>query len=146
MIFAMRMPFNLKYRVPIPIGAVAPRDAIKLGWMRKRKTRRGSCRACGADGYTLCPRSLSPIASLTLIARTYGFGAAAGLAKTLHISDSRSAFLGSLFFLGYFIFQIPGATYARRKSASGLVFFALLSWGILRGFDWRDQAILASGA
>ncbi len=61
----------------------------------------------------------------------YGFGAAAGLAKTLHISDSRSAFLGSLFFLGYFIFQIPGATYARRKSASGLVFFALLSWGIL---------------
>lgn len=61
----------------------------------------------------------------------YGFGAAAGLAKTLHISDSRSAFLGSLFFLGYFLFQIPGAAYARRKSASMLVFFALLSWGIL---------------
>jgi sugar phosphate permease len=61
----------------------------------------------------------------------YGFGAAAGLAKTLHISDSRSAFLGSLFFLGYFLFQIPGAAYARRKSASLLVFFALLSWGIL---------------
>jgi sugar phosphate permease len=61
----------------------------------------------------------------------YGFGAAAGLAKTLHISDSRSAFLGSLFFLGYFLFQIPGAAYARRRSAARLVFFALLSWGAL---------------
>jgi sugar phosphate permease len=61
----------------------------------------------------------------------YGFGAAAGMAETLHISDSRSAFLGSLFFLGYFLFQIPGATYARRRSATRLVFFALLSWGAL---------------
>ena len=61
----------------------------------------------------------------------YGFGAAAGLAKTLNISDSRSAFLGSLFFLGYFLFQIPGAAYARRKSATRLVFVALLSWGVL---------------
>ncbi len=61
----------------------------------------------------------------------YGFGAAAGLAKTLHISDSRSAFLGSLFFLGYFLFQIPGAAYARRRSVTRLVFFALLSWGVL---------------
>jgi len=61
----------------------------------------------------------------------YGFGAAAGMAETLHISDSRSAFLGSLFFLGYFLFQIPGASYARRRSATRLVFFALLSWGAL---------------
>ena len=61
----------------------------------------------------------------------YGFGAAAGLAATLHISSSRSALLGSLFFLGYFLFQIPGAAYARRRSARTLIFFALLSWGIL---------------
>jgi sugar phosphate permease len=61
----------------------------------------------------------------------YGFGAAAGMAQTLHISNSRSAFLGSLFFLGYFLFQIPGAAYARRKSATRLVFFALLNWGTL---------------
>jgi sugar phosphate permease len=61
----------------------------------------------------------------------YGFGAAAGMAATLHISDSRSAFLGSLFFLGYFLFQIPGATYARRKSATRLVFFSLIAWGAL---------------
>jgi len=61
----------------------------------------------------------------------YGFGAAAGLAKTLNISGSRSALLGALFFLGYFLFQIPGAAYARRRSARLLVFFALVSWGTL---------------
>jgi sugar phosphate permease len=61
----------------------------------------------------------------------YGFGAAAGLAQTLHISNSRSALLGALFFLGYFLFQIPGAAYARRRSARRLIFFALVSWGIL---------------
>ncbi len=38
----------------------------------------------------------------------YGFGAAAGLAKTLHISGYQSSLLGSLFFLGYFLPQMPG--------------------------------------
>lgn len=61
----------------------------------------------------------------------YGFGAAAGLAETLHISSSQSALLGSLFFLGYFLFQIPGAAYARKRSARKLIFFSLVTWGIL---------------
>src|SRR5260370_23478063 len=61
----------------------------------------------------------------------YGFGAAAGLADTLHISSSQSALLGSLFFLGYFLFQIPGAAYARKRSARKLIFLSLVSWGIL---------------
>ena len=61
----------------------------------------------------------------------YGFGAAAGMAKTLNISNSRSALLGALFFLGYFLFQIPGVMIARRKSARLLVFLALISWGVL---------------
>ncbi len=70
--------------------------------------------------------------SLAYLDRTnYGFGAAAGLAATLHISNSRSALLGALFFLGYFLFQVPGATYARRNSATRLIFFALASWGTL---------------
>ncbi len=55
------------------------------------------------------------------------FGAAAGLAATLHISKSRSALLGALFFLGYFLFQIPGAAYARKRSARRLIFIALIS-------------------
>jgi sugar phosphate permease len=61
----------------------------------------------------------------------YGFGAAAGLADTLHISSSQSALLGSLFFLGYFLFQIPGAAYARKRSARGLIFGSLVTWGLL---------------
>jgi sugar phosphate permease len=61
----------------------------------------------------------------------YGFGAAAGLAETLHISGSQTALLGALFFLGYFLFQVPGAAYAQRKSARRVVFIALLSWGAL---------------
>ena len=61
----------------------------------------------------------------------YGFGAAAGLAETLHITDSQTALLGSLFFLGYFLFQVPGIAYARRRNASRLIFYALLVWGTL---------------
>ncbi len=60
----------------------------------------------------------------------YGFGAAAGLAATLHITNSQSALLGALFFLGYFLFQIPGVAYARRKSVTRLLFLALIGWGI----------------
>src|SRR5256886_5885505 len=70
--------------------------------------------------------------SLAYLDRTnYGFGAAAGLAATLNITKSRAALLGAIFFLGYFLFQVPGAAYARKKSARHLVFFALVSWGIL---------------
>ena len=61
----------------------------------------------------------------------YGFGAAAGMAKTLNITASRSALLGSLFFLGYFLFQVPGASYARGRSVRKLVFWAQLAWGTL---------------
>jgi sugar phosphate permease len=61
----------------------------------------------------------------------YGFGAAAGLAATLHITDTDASLLGALFFLGYFVFQVPGASFARRRSASWLVFGALIVWGSL---------------
>ena len=61
----------------------------------------------------------------------YGFGAAGGLAKTLGISSFTSAWLGALFFLGYFFFQVPGASFAEHRSAKKLVFWALLAWGVL---------------
>jgi len=61
----------------------------------------------------------------------YGFGAAAGLAATLQITDSQTALLGSLFFLGYFFFQVPGIAYARRRNTSKLIFFTLIAWGSL---------------
>src|SRR5260370_5056865 len=84
--------------------------------------------------------------SLAYLDRTnYGFGAAAGLAQTLHISSSRSALLGALFFFGYFLFQIPGAAYARRRSARRPIFFALVSCGILASLTGiiRNFSLLA---
>lgn len=79
---------------------------------------------------------LIPIAFITyslayLDRANYGFGAAAGLAKDLHITAGTSSLLGSLFFLGYFFFQIPGANYAEKKSAKKLIFWSLILWGIL---------------
>jgi sugar phosphate permease len=72
--------------------------------------------------------------SLAYLGRSnFGFGAAAGLAKSLNITESRAAFLGSVFFLGYFLFQVPAAAYAIKRSATRLVFFALISWGIFSG-------------
>ena len=72
--------------------------------------------------------------SLAYLGRSnFGFGAAAGLAETLKITESRAAFLGSVFFLGYFLFQVPAATYATRKSATRLIFIALICWGVLSG-------------
>lgn len=76
----------------------------------------------------------------------YGFGAAAGLADTLHITSSQSALLGSLFFFGYFVFQIPGAAYARKKSARLLIALALCTWGILAALTGviRSYPLLAA--
>lgn len=60
----------------------------------------------------------------------YGFGAAAGLAQTLHITGQQTSLLGALFFLGYFAFQVPGASVARKRSATWLIFSSLIAWGV----------------
>ncbi len=79
---------------------------------------------------------LVPIAfitySLAYVDRAnYSIGSAAGLAKDLGITGQADALLGALFFLGYFIFQVPGAWYAERRSAKRLIFWSLLVWGVL---------------
>jgi sugar phosphate permease len=79
---------------------------------------------------------LLPIAFITyslayLDRANFGFGAASGLATDLHITPAMSSLLGSLFFLGYFFFQVPGAVYAEKKSAKKLIFWSLILWGSL---------------
>ncbi|SEL69837.1 MFS transporter [Parapedobacter koreensis] len=59
----------------------------------------------------------------------FGFAAAGGMARDLDITPGMSSLLGSLFFLGYFFFQIPGAHYAAHKSAKRLIFWSLVLWG-----------------
>src|SRR3990170_302876 len=79
---------------------------------------------------------LIPIAFITyslayLDRANFGFGAAGGMAEDLNITAATSSLLGSLFFLGYFFFQIPGALYAANRSAKKLIFWSLILWGAL---------------
>ncbi|WP_221392937.1 MFS transporter [Dyadobacter sp. NIV53] len=61
----------------------------------------------------------------------FGFAVAGGMSDDLNMSKGTSSLLSSLFFLGYFFFQIPGAQYAAHKSAKKLIFLSLISWGAL---------------
>lgn len=61
----------------------------------------------------------------------YGFGTAAGMAHDLGIGPGVSSLLGALFFLGYFIFQVPGTLYAERRSARLLITVSMVAWGVL---------------
>ena len=61
----------------------------------------------------------------------FGFGTAGGMAADLNITAATASLLSSLFFLGYFFFQIPGALYAANKSAKKLIFWSLILWGAL---------------
>jgi len=60
----------------------------------------------------------------------FGFGAAAGMSADLHITQSQTSLLGSLFFMGYFAFQLPGAAVAKLFGVSRLVFALLIAWGV----------------
>lgn len=90
-----------------------------------------------SHGHPLAPRRwwlLMPVVFITyslayLDRANYGFAAAAGMADDLGISKQLNALIGSLFFLGYFAFQIPGALYAQKRSVRTLVFWSLLLWG-----------------
>ncbi len=77
---------------------------------------------------------LIPIAFITyslayLDRANFGFATAGGMAEDLKITPAMSSLLSSLFFLGYFFFQIPGAIYAANKSAKKLIFWSLILWG-----------------
>jgi sugar phosphate permease len=61
----------------------------------------------------------------------YSFAAAGGIATDLGISPATSSLIGALFFLGYFIGQVPGAIYAERHSAKRVVFHCVWMWGLL---------------
>src|SRR6476620_206208 len=75
---------------------------------------------------------LIPIAFITyslayLDRANFGFAAAGEMAKDLNITSATYSLLGSLFFLGYFFFQIPGTHYAAKKSAKKLILWGALA-------------------
>jgi sugar phosphate permease len=59
----------------------------------------------------------------------FGFGAAAGMAATLHVSGQQISLLSGVFFLGYFAFQLPGTAFAKRVGVTRMVFVLLIAWG-----------------
>lgn len=77
---------------------------------------------------------LIPIAFITyslayLDRANYAFGVTGGMQEDLNITTAMTSLLASLFFLGYFFFQIPGAIYAEKRSAKKLIFWSLILWG-----------------
>src|SRR3989337_4255964 len=81
--------------------------------------------------YRLIPVAFITYSLAYLDRANFGFGAAGGMAEDLNITAATSSLLGSLFFLGYFFFQIPGALYAANRSAKKLIFWSLILWGAL---------------
>jgi len=80
--------------------------------------------------YRLVPVAFITYSLAYLDRANFGFGTAGGMSKDLHITPGISSLLGSLFFLGYFFFQIPGTHYAATKSAKKLIFWSLILWGV----------------
>jgi sugar phosphate permease len=81
-------------------------------------------------------RRLVPIAFVTysfayLDRSNYSIGAAGGLTDRLHITSAQSGLLGGLFFVGYFLFQVPAGMYAERRGVRLLIFRSLVAWGVL---------------
>jgi sugar phosphate permease len=81
--------------------------------------------------YRLVPVAFITYSLAYLDRANFGFAAAGDMAKDLNITAATSSLLGSLFFLGYFFFQIPGTHYAANKSAKKLIFWSLIMWGAL---------------
>lgn len=81
--------------------------------------------------YRLIPVAFITYSLAYLDRANFGFATAGGMAEDLNITAATSSLLGSLFFLGYFFFQIPGALYAANKSAKKLIFWSLILWGAL---------------
>ncbi len=80
--------------------------------------------------YRLVPVAFITYSLAYLDRANFGFGTAGGMSKDLHITPAISSLLGSLFFLGYFFFQIPGTHYAATRSTKKLIFWSLILWGI----------------
>ncbi len=80
-------------------------------------------------------RRLIPLAFVTytfayLDRSNYSLGAAGGLKHALGITSAQTGLLGGLFFIGYFVFQVPAASFAERRSVKKLMFWSLVLWGI----------------
>ncbi|HEY5193962.1 MAG TPA: MFS transporter [Solirubrobacteraceae bacterium] len=80
-------------------------------------------------------RRLMPLVFITysfayLDRSNYAIGSAGGLKHALQLTPGQVGLLGGLFFIGYFIFQVPAAIFAERRSVKRLMFWSLIAWGV----------------
>ena len=81
-------------------------------------------------------RRIVPLAFITyslayLDKSNYSIGAAGGMVHDLRLSSGLNALIAASFFLGYFLFQIPGTVYAERHSVRRLIAYSTVAWGVL---------------
>lgn len=81
-------------------------------------------------------RHLMPIAFITyslayLDKSNYSIASAGGMAEELNLSAGTDSLIAASFFLGYFLFQIPGTIYAEQRSARRLIAWSTVAWGLL---------------
>jgi sugar phosphate permease len=84
----------------------------------------------GSRWYRIVPVVFITYSLAYLDRANFGFGTAGGMTGDLHMNAGMSSLMGSLFFLGYFLFQIPGTIYATHQSARKLIFWSLIGWGL----------------
>lgn len=70
----------------------------------------------------------------------FSIASASGMADDIGITGGVSALIAASFFLGYFLFQVPGVIYADRRSVRTLIFWCVLAWGVLASL----QGVLSS--
>lgn len=95
-----------------------------------------SLRPTGAFWASARARHMMPVAFVTyslayLDRSNYSIGSAGGMAHDLHLSAGVNSLIAASFFLGYFLFQVPGTVYAERHSARRLVAWSMVAWGVL---------------
>lgn len=54
-----------------------------------------------------------------------------GMQKSLHISPTIAGLAGGIFFLGYFLLQIPAGYISKKYGTRKLIFYSQIAWGIL---------------
>ena len=85
--------------------------------------------------------------SLAYVVRAnFGFGAAAGLAKTLHITQASGLCSALSFFFGYFLFQIPWRSLCAKALCPQAHLSCTGDMGNPRRTDRSDQELLAAGS
>lgn len=81
--------------------------------------------------YTIMIPMMAVMYFLALLARNNIGYAFDGMSESFALSATISGLVGGVFFLGYFILQIPGGNLAQKVSAKKIITFCLIAWSVV---------------